>query len=53
MDPPATHFYSDATAFQNKGQCTSSSNPNLNLKGIFGSIAEQLTRARLIPNSVT
>jgi hypothetical protein len=49
----APDFYSDATASQNKGQCTSSSNPNLSLKGIFGNISAQLTKARLIPNSVT
>jgi Flp pilus assembly protein TadG len=49
----APDFYSDATASQNKGQCTSSSNPNLSLKGIFGNITAQLTKPRLIPNNVT
>jgi hypothetical protein len=49
----APDFYSDATASQNKGQCTSSSNPNLTLKGIFGNISAQLTKPRLIPNNVT
>ena len=49
----APDFYSDATASQNKGQCTSASNPNLSLKGIFGNITAQLTKPRLIPNSVT
>ncbi len=49
----APDFYSDATASQNKGQCTSASNPNLTLKGIFGNISAQLTKPRLIPNSVT
>jgi Flp pilus assembly protein TadG len=49
----APNFYSDATASQNKGQCTSASNPNLTLKGIFGNISAQLTRPRLIPNNVT
>jgi hypothetical protein len=49
----APNFYSDATASQNKGQCTSASNPNLTLTGIFGNISAQLTRPRLIPNNVT
>jgi hypothetical protein len=49
----APNFYSDATASQNKGQCTSATNPNLSLNGIFGNISAQLTRPRLIPNSVT
>jgi len=49
----APDFYSDATASQNKGQCTSSSNPNLTLTGIFGNITAQLTKPRLIPNTVT
>jgi hypothetical protein len=49
----APDFYSDATASQNKGQCTSADNPNLTLKGIFGNITSQLTKPRLIPNSVT
>lgn len=49
----APDFYSDATASQNKGQCTSATNPNLSLKGIFGNISAQLTKPRLIPNNVT
>ena len=49
----APNFYSDATASQNKGQCTSSDNPNLTLTGIFGNITAQFTKPRLIPNSVT
>lgn len=49
----APNFYSDATATQNKGQCTSSDNPNLTLTGIFGNITAQFTKPRLIPNSVT
>lgn len=49
----APHFYSDATASQNKGQCTAPDNPNLDLNGIFGSIAAQLTKPRLIPNTTT
>lgn len=48
----AATFYSDATAAQNKGACTSGSNPNLNLNQIFGSIANHFTAARLIPNTV-
>jgi Putative Flp pilus-assembly TadE/G-like len=49
----APNFYSDATASQNKGQCTSPSNPNLTLNGIFGSITAQLTKARLLPNNIS
>ena len=47
---PST-FYSDATAQQNKGQCTSASNPSLSLDGIFTQVATQFTIARLIPDS--
>ena len=46
-------FFSDSTASQNTGQCTSPTNPNLNLNQIFGTIAAQLTKARLIPNNIT
>jgi len=48
----ASDFYSDATAEENKGACTSTDNPNLNLQGIFSSIANRFTAARLIPNSI-
>jgi hypothetical protein len=48
----ASDFYSDATAAENKGACTSADNPNLNLKGIFTSIANRFTAARLVPNTV-
>jgi len=48
----ASDFYSDATAQENKGACTSADNPNLNLKGIFTSIANRFTAARLVPNTV-
>ena len=44
-------FFSDATASQNKGQCTSSSNPNLTLTGIFTQLKTQFTRSALISNS--
>ncbi|HEY2470741.1 MAG TPA: VWA domain-containing protein [Terracidiphilus sp.] len=47
---PAT-FYSDASASQNKGQCTSASNPNLTLNQIFKSVATSFTVSRLVPNS--
>jgi len=47
---PST-FYSDATASQNKGQCTSPANPSLSLTGIFEQVATQFTIARLIPDS--
>jgi hypothetical protein len=45
------HFYSDSSTSTNSGQCTSQY--ALNLQGIFGSIAAQLTKARLIPNGTT
>jgi hypothetical protein len=45
------NFYSDATASQNKGQCTSASNPNLNLNQIFKSVATSFTVTRLVPNN--
>jgi hypothetical protein len=51
MATSAGDFYSDATASQNKGQCTSSSNPNLTLNEIFQSVATSFTVARLVPNS--
>ncbi len=44
------HFYSDATATQNNGQCVSTANPNLTLDQIFQKIQTQLTNVRLIPN---
>jgi Flp pilus assembly protein TadG len=45
------NFYSDATASQNKGQCLSAGNPNLNLKQIFKSVATSFTVSRMVPNS--
>jgi hypothetical protein len=48
----AADFYSDATAQENKGQCTSSSNPNLDLTKIFSAIQGSFTTARLVPNTV-
>jgi hypothetical protein len=53
MATTAGDFYSDATASQNKGQCTSTSNPNLTLDQIFQQIHNQMTYARLIPDSTT
>jgi hypothetical protein len=47
----AANFYSDATAQENKGQCVSSANSNLNLNQIFTSIQHQFTAARMVPNS--
>ncbi len=47
------NFYSDATASQNKGQCTSTANPSLTLNGIFQQVATSFTVARLIPDSAT
>jgi len=51
MATAPANFYSDATATQNKGQCTSASNPNLTLNQIFKSVATSFTVARLVPNS--
>jgi hypothetical protein len=51
MASAPSDFYSDATASQNKGQCTSSSNPNLSLNAIFKAISTSFTVARLVPNS--
>jgi len=48
----ASDFYSDANSTENPGACASSSNPSLNLQGIFTSIANRFTSARLVPNSV-
>ena len=46
-----SHFYSDATASQNQGQCGASNSYSLN--GIFSSIAAKVSQARLIPNGTT
>ncbi len=46
-----SHFYSDATASQNKGQCSSSNSYSLN--NIFSSIAAKFSQARLIPNGIS
>jgi hypothetical protein len=51
MATTAGDFYSDATASQNKGQCISAANPNLDLTQIFSQVASQFTVARLIPNN--
>jgi Flp pilus assembly protein TadG len=48
----ASDFFSDANSTENPGACLSSSNPSLNLQGIFSSIANRFTAARLVPNSV-
>lgn len=53
MASTSADFYSDATASQNKGQCTSSANPNLTLNQIFQDVATSFTVARLIPNGST
>jgi hypothetical protein len=53
MASTSATFYSDATASQNKGQCTSSANPNLSLSGIFKQVATSFTVARLIPDNAT
>ena len=47
----AGNFYSDATASANKGQCTSTSNPNLTLNNIFHQITYNFTVPRLLPNN--
>ncbi len=43
------NFYSDATT-ANKGACQSTENPDLTLNAIFKSVANSLTKSRLIPN---
>ncbi|MGA9784706.1 MAG: hypothetical protein WBQ52_21295, partial [Terracidiphilus sp.] len=53
MATTAGDFYSDATASQNKGQCTSTANPNLDLSQIFTQLTSQFTVARIIPNGTT
>lgn len=53
MASSASTFYSDATASQNKGQCTSPANPSLSLSSIFKQVATTFTVARLIPDSTT
>jgi hypothetical protein len=52
MATNASDFYSDATASQNRGQCTSVVNPNLTLNQIFTAIYNNFTVAKLIPNTV-
>jgi hypothetical protein len=56
MATSASTFYSDATATQSKGQCTSPNNTQQTngkggLEGIFQAILTQLTHARLIANN--
>jgi hypothetical protein len=46
-----SHFYSDASASQNKGQCAATSTYTLN--NIFTSIAAKISQARLIPDGIT
>ncbi len=46
-----SHFYSDASASQNPGQCTGMN--DYSLDGIFTNIAAKFTQARLIPNGTT
>jgi len=53
MATAASNFYSDATASQNAGQCTSTANPSLSLTNIFKQVATTFTVARLIPNNTT
>lgn len=45
------NFFSDANASQNKGQCSSTENPNLSLDQIFKSVGTSLSFSRLVPNS--
>ncbi len=53
MASTSANFYSDATASQNKGQCTSTANPNLTLNNIFKQVATSFTVARLLPDNAT
>lgn len=48
-----SHFFSDATASQNKGQCVGGSNTGLDLTQIFTALTYGFGRARLIPNNIT
>jgi hypothetical protein len=51
MATAPANFFSDADASQNKGQCTSTENPNLSLDQIFKAIQTSLSYSRLVPNS--
>jgi hypothetical protein len=53
MASTPANFYSDATASQNKGQCTSASNPNLDLNTIFKHVASTFTSVRMLPDNAT
>ncbi len=47
-----SHFFSDASASQNVGQCTSPDSPGLALTDIFTALTNQFGKSRLIPNGV-
>jgi hypothetical protein len=51
MASSTSDFYSDSTASQNKGQCSSTNTFSLN--GIFSNIAAKFTSVRLIPYKTT
>jgi hypothetical protein len=48
-----SHFFSDATASQNAGQCVGGSSTGLNLTQIFTALTYGFGRARLIPNNIS
>ncbi|MFZ0745215.1 MAG: pilus assembly protein TadG-related protein [Terracidiphilus sp.] len=47
-----SHFFSDASASANPGQCISTDYPGLALDDIFTALTYQFGKSRLIPNSV-
>jgi hypothetical protein len=49
----SSDFFSDATASQNKGQCTSSANASLTLDQIFKTVTMKIGVSRLLPNGVS
>jgi len=51
MATAPANFFSDANASQNKGQCSSTENPNLSLDQIFKAIQTSLSYSRLVPNT--
>ncbi|MFZ0745217.1 MAG: pilus assembly protein TadG-related protein [Terracidiphilus sp.] len=46
-----SHFFSDATASANPGQCISTDYPGLALNNIFVALTDNLGKSRLIPNT--
>jgi hypothetical protein len=53
MASNAQYFFSDYAATGGDTSCTSAAQPTTDLNEIFTTIANDLTTARLIPNSTT